>query len=331
MTENNGALTIAKKSDLALTEVPRTMIEQAVAELRYIIPAAAKMPPQVLWLLAQTGLAYDLDPANKELYLLVGKDDRPLGVMVGIAGWRRKAQEQSPFMTEFQDLDDGEKADIRYKPGDVAKKCFLWRLDIIQVMGQKTVPFVGYGIVRADEQFGQGGRDMWNRLSRAKKRAEMDALRQAYALRMPKEPRRNPDVQIIGVGEPDDGPEAEAAPPAIAAISENDGEWEGAEVVDAPPATPEPETTAAQQAAAAGVAVPHWADDAARRAKFWAFCNDHDVTQDEARAQLGRAIGKNITSIKEYTGSYDQAMVEVREFANRKADTQAEAEQSSLL
>lgn len=305
---------------LALTDVPRERIEQAIAELKFIIPGAANMAVPALWVLAQTGLAYDLDPAAREIFLIVA-NEKPLGVMVGIAGWRRKAQEQSPFMTDFQELDQAEKRDIQYKEGDVARKCLLWRVDIVKVMGAKSVPFVGYGVVRAGENF--GNRDMWNRLSRAKKRAEMDAIKQAFSLRMPKEPRHRPDVQIIGVGEPED--EGETA--AIATISETDGEWSAAEVVedtpaDEPQAQPE---TPQQQAQAAGISVPHWTSDQSKLNKFWASCKEMDVTPKEAHEKLG------VNSIKDTPLTFDQAMVEIRAYANEKADRRSAAEEQGPL
>ena len=69
-----------------------------------------------------------------------------------------------------------------------------------------------------------------------------------------------------------------------------------------------------------GHAPTHWIEDKTQRARFWATVKEMGVTEEEARAALG------VTSLKEYGGTFDDAMAEINTFANQKADAQAAKE-----
>ena len=150
-----------------------------------------------------------LNPFNQEIYMT------NRGVMIGVAGVRRKASEQliyesgetsnhfypdfRPALADEGDFDpDKDVAYICTITDDVSTK--KWRVSLhefIKVLKDagmdgsqafcKAVDVVGrkpswsaVGVVRASESFGANGKDAWDRHERAKKRAEKWALRKRF-------------------------------------------------------------------------------------------------------------------------------------------------------
>jgi hypothetical protein len=162
--------------------------------------------------LAQYAVSNDLNPFSGEAYYIPGVGPTP-----GVAGWRKKAQEQ----LEFEAHEAGEKGahfwieevpldpqdGIKLNPGDQAAKVILrdwitntrWRHAYFEAMrelkemgdpspAQSARAFVGpepvwtgIGVIAASERFaGDGKPETMNRHERALKRAEKLAIRKRF-------------------------------------------------------------------------------------------------------------------------------------------------------
>jgi hypothetical protein len=171
-----------------------------------------KLHDSEVFALAQYAAATGLDPFAGECWIIPGK-----GVCPGIAGWRKKAQDQldyeareahqlgSHFWVTYEDAENGSCIFDAAK-GDIAYVAVLrdsvsqtrWRQSIIAAssdfvkMGAKFTEsielakslvgaepvWIGYGVVFGSETF--GGTEKFDRKERAKKRAEKVALRKRF-------------------------------------------------------------------------------------------------------------------------------------------------------
>ena len=203
-------------SELAVKGTEQISHTQLVARefaqrLKYMLVNGQKLADHDVFSLAQYASATGLDPFAGECWIIPGK-----GVCPGIAGWRKKAQEQleyeakdakedgAHFWVEFSEATPN---DCVFDPTkDIAFTAILrdsitqhrWRLSIIEasndfmkmgakfdeaikqakeIVGKEPV-WIGHGVVFSGENF--GGLDKFDRKERAQKRAEKLALRKRF-------------------------------------------------------------------------------------------------------------------------------------------------------
>lgn len=188
-----------------------TMIDpqQLAQRLKLMIANGKAMSDPEAMALAQYSIATDLNPFTGECYYMTGVGPGP-----GIAGWRKKAEEQleyeahraaepiARFWCDYEEPVNGETGNLN--PGDVAVKAVLhdtltknaWEKrtlshyielvkndikenawDIAKELAGPEPVWTAIGIVRAGENFGG---DKMNRYERTCKRAEKAAIRKRF-------------------------------------------------------------------------------------------------------------------------------------------------------
>jgi hypothetical protein len=172
-----------------------------------MMPGAQEAPADVVWAAAQLAVAHRLNPFNGEMYILkLGRkevttpggtewvdDYRPY---VGVKGLRRKARERSNFMTEFREMEPDEVKLARgkaYDPEDVGVECRMYRLDAAyqaKMAGLEYLPTQASGYWRRKANYNRKKNEWmpdsipatWTAVMVAKKRAEVNALKEAFDL-----------------------------------------------------------------------------------------------------------------------------------------------------
>lgn len=160
--------------------------------IKNCIPNGGALDDSEAIALARISMVTDLSPFTGEVWYIPKK-----GPHIGIRGLRRKAKEQSLYSKNFRPMTPEEigEHDVRTDVGDVGYICELWRHDLtkdaaqINQMSAEVVipikPIVGIGIWRKaykeiaqykNDSIPHGKSPAWV----ARKRAEADALSQAY-------------------------------------------------------------------------------------------------------------------------------------------------------
>lgn len=226
----------------------RDEVRELTERLKIVLPGGGvNLNRNQIIALAQASVAHGLDPMNGELYILVDRDGKSHGLMIGIKGLRKKAREQitangrtGNFWCDFPEITDLEQR-ARYGVGekDLAFECRLYDSDNIRTYVEATerllkagIPWeavermvgsrpytTGIGILKAADK------TKMERVQCAMKRAESDALKRRF------------DVPL-GMAVADDD-EPQFSGPWI------EGRSESADSTEAPPETPA-ETTAEQ-------------------------------------------------------------------------------------
>ena len=181
-------------------------IAALVARMRYMMPGASSAPDVVIWRAAQLCAIHNLDPfVTGDIYIWSpygedARDPKDWIVYVGIAAWRRKAQSQAKYTTQHRIMDTGELLALRgdlYHPADVGVELSLWRLDVAREAAALNIPYtpvVTVGVWRVNAFKKKNGTYTEDTLAstetreeKARKRAEIKALRIAFTLDMPTE------------------------------------------------------------------------------------------------------------------------------------------------
>lgn len=207
----------------AITPAPATALAEHETEyakrykemarrIKYMIVNGNKLQDQEVYALATYATTNDLNPFAGECYYLPGA-----GPVPGIAGWRKKAQEQLDFEAARQntqahfwiEVREATQDEAPHKDGDIAVHVTLhdwlsnrrWRTSLFETLRElKDLGFphsdalrtakdmvgpepvwTGIGTVYAAEKFGKDGQpEKWSRRERAEKRAEKVALRKRF-------------------------------------------------------------------------------------------------------------------------------------------------------
>lgn len=209
MTVQLDAATIEAQSRATNTQPPALYnhderIASLVRRMRYMMTGAASAPDPIVWRAAQLCAIHNLDPfGTGDIYIWspYGEDcpdPKKWIVHVGIAAWRRKAQDQAKYSLKPRPMTAQEVAAIRsdlYHPDDVGVEMTLWRLDVAAEchwLGIPYEPIVTQGIWRVNAYKDGKGAYKPDQLAntetkeeKARKRAEMKGLRIAFHLDMP--------------------------------------------------------------------------------------------------------------------------------------------------
>jgi len=207
MTEQTAITTTQKVQVLSINDIARDLAQR----LKFMIQNGRNLADNEVYALAQYCAANDLNPFAGEAYYLPN-----IGPCPGIAGWRKKAQEQlnweaaqqkelgAHFWVEFRDAYP-EEAGHDPEKGDIGIVVILhdwlsnkrWRrayfetfrelkdlgypINEAEQIAEKMVGpepvWQGIGVVFSEEKFGG---DKFNRHERAQKRAEKVALRKRF-------------------------------------------------------------------------------------------------------------------------------------------------------
>lgn len=187
----------------------RAEIRELVQRLKIMAPGGMDLTDNEALALAQYSFSMGLNPLVGECWFIKDKNGRPLGMMPGIKGYRRKAQEQSAakgsdYWLEFEEITSPEERALMHIPeGALAVKSRLYELhktqayaasakqlaeagapwkEIRGIIGDK--PYVeGISFIKDSEMKSlEKGRLQMPHIQRARKRSEAHALKQAFHL-----------------------------------------------------------------------------------------------------------------------------------------------------
>lgn len=187
----------------------RDEVRELVQRLKIMAPGGMNLTDNEALALAQYSISMSLNPLVGECWFIKDKNGKALGMMPGVAGYRRKAQEQSKdkgadYWLEFDEITNpDERARLVIPEGALAMKCRLYEThktkayadsveklsksgapwsDIKGVLGTK--PYVeGISFIKPEEMKQlERGRLQMPHVQRARKRAETHALKQAFHL-----------------------------------------------------------------------------------------------------------------------------------------------------
>lgn len=186
----------------------RAEIRELVQRLKLMAPGGMKLTHNEALALAQYAYSMGLNPLRGEVWFLKNeKTGEQLGMMVGIAGYRRKAQEQSKekgsdYWPEFEQITDpDERRALLIPDGALAYRCKLYETHKVRAYGDTverlskakapwsdiraivgTKPYIeGIGFVKKEEmQKLEKGRLQMPHAQRAMKRAEAHAIKQGF-------------------------------------------------------------------------------------------------------------------------------------------------------
>lgn len=182
-------------------------IASLVRRMRYMMPGGATAPDVVIWRAAQLCALHNLDPfGTGDIYIWspYGEnttDPKKWIIHVGIAAWRRKAQDQAKYNLKPRPMPPEEVQHYRgdlYHPDDCGCEMTLWRLDVAEKclkLGIPYAPIVTQGFWRVNaykiEKTGAYSPDSLanteTKADKARKRAEARALKIAFSLSLPTE------------------------------------------------------------------------------------------------------------------------------------------------
>lgn len=187
----------------------RDEIRELVQRLKIMAPGGMQLLDNEALALAQYAYSMGLNPLVGECWFIKASDGRALGMVPGIKGYRRKAQEQanakgSDYWLEFDEIvNPEERARLHIPDGALAVKARLYEMhktqayansakqladagapwkEIRDIIGDK--PYVeGISFIKANEmkQLEKGKLQMPH-IQRSRKRAEAHALKQAFHL-----------------------------------------------------------------------------------------------------------------------------------------------------
>lgn len=171
-------------------EAENELVRLFAGQIKACIPNGKDLTDSEAIGLARISMATDLSPFTGEIWYIPKK-----GPHIGIRGLRRKAKEQALYSKDFRAMRDEEIEEHDVRACDVGYICELFRHDLTkeaaqinQLAGQPVIPIkpiIGVGIWRlAYKEIAQYKDDSVPHTKSpawvARKRAEADALSQAY-------------------------------------------------------------------------------------------------------------------------------------------------------
>jgi hypothetical protein len=163
------------------------------------------VPDDVVWAAAQLAVAHHLNPFNGEIMIMDmgavevdGQWIRQYRPHVGIKGLRVMARRQANYMTRFDVMSPDEVQQQRrgdYDPDDIGVRCTLWRLDVARECQQIGIPYqpvVAMGFYRRRAKWSKKKTEWmadnipntWTAQQVAEKRAEANAIKQAFDMQI---------------------------------------------------------------------------------------------------------------------------------------------------
>lgn len=210
----------------------RDVIKELGERVKRFLPNGSQMSQEEALSFAQTALALDLNPFAGEVWYIPR-----VGIVTGIAGYRKMARAQGKFIAETRPMSPEERDKHNLADGDLGGICELYRPDqmlaavkVNNEAGKIVIPVrpvIGIGIWRIKELATKSGRKKIAPTGRswqwiAEKRAEGDALRKAFGLTLPLADNGSPTggVHIIE-GEAIDEPAVQLSDWAVQALKDD--------------------------------------------------------------------------------------------------------------
>ncbi len=186
MTEDT-RMTVARTSALDVYGAGDD-IKTLADRIKLCLPGGDKLQRHEALALAQLSIAYQLNPFNGEVWFIPGK-----GTQVGIKGLRKTGHRQAAYWTEFLLLTQEERAQNGVPDKAIAYKCLLYRTDLIRESAAACKAFRDAGMTDAVDRYAYrpatgigywtvGETTKMKGDQAARKRAEADALKQAFDL-----------------------------------------------------------------------------------------------------------------------------------------------------
>lgn len=162
----------------------RADVQELAGRITRMLPAVKELGEAGALALAQVSIAMGLNPFIGELWA-IPKKGGGFSLMTGIKGLRRAARQQSAaddgmYTISLRQVTPDEAEGLRVNPGDILRACDLYHdgrmaRRFYEFTGE--IPkFTGIGVYR------QGEATKMNPIQVARKRAEADALKQAFDL-----------------------------------------------------------------------------------------------------------------------------------------------------
>ena len=187
----------------------RAEVRELVQRLKIMAPGGMSLKDNEALALAQYSFSMGLNPLVGECWFIKDKNGNPLGMMPGIKGYRRKAQEQasekgSDYWLEYEEITSPEERALMQIPeGALAVKCRIYEIhktqayahsakqladagtpwkEIRGIIGDKPY-FEGISFIKKAEMASlERGKLQMPHIQRARKRSEAHALKQAFHL-----------------------------------------------------------------------------------------------------------------------------------------------------
>jgi hypothetical protein len=265
MSEESRALTTGQAAGPVALMQQANEMAQAMVEF---LPGAKDVPEATRKAMAMLAIRQGLDPFLGEVYAVPQrkKNDRTgawetVGYSLGVGrgGWLRNAERSGLYRGHgFRELTPTEAKYLRVGDADIGIACWVRKVPNANDGGHRGYDVEGFGVVKADDK------SKMEPYKLARKRAFVDALRNAFPMQVPTVGGQQMDVRIIdedtgeilGNGhepgvqtlppEPPSSIEADMAefseetPKAPAAKPVDDLPWDDAEVTPVPAPAPKP-------------------------------------------------------------------------------------------
>ena len=180
----------------------REDIKELEVRIEKFLPGTRELPEAGRLALAQVAISMGLNPFLGEIWAIPQKrNGKVIGwdLMTGIKGLRRAARNQGHYTISFRNLTSEDRNEWGIKDSDIATICRLYRVSAADreiFLATKQWPWIeGVGIWR------QGEKTKMQPIAAARKRAEADALKQAFDLPLSMTPENGRQEDFAPPGE----------------------------------------------------------------------------------------------------------------------------------
>ena len=309
---------IVTQDEIALDSYgAREDVREMTTRLTAMLPSVKELGRSGAMALAQASLAMGLNPFIGEVWAIPQRGGT-FAIMVGIKGLCRKAHQQAAadggmYSVHIRTVDADEIEGLQINKGDIVRACDLFvsgtRATAHHALTGQVPRFTGIGVYR------NGEKTQMNPLQVARKRAEAEAIKQAFDVPLSFVYGGGPDTAEIEI---DALPEryTEHGDSLINGDAKEATEALFGEYIDAPVIVePEPEGVESN-----GV---HWIDKVTQdgtpiRTRFWAWAkNDLGLTE----AQVYEAL--DVASIHDYEGSMAEAKSDIYQYIEHQIEVES--------
>jgi hypothetical protein len=303
-------------------------VAQLQKRIMIMLPQVARIGTAAAYGLAQVSLAMGLNPFIGEIWAIPSQGG--YAIQGGIKGIRRSAHKAAQddggmYITEFRRPTDLEVEGLIINPGDIVRACDVFvsgrRAEAFRALTGKVPKFTGIGIYRKGES------TRMNPLQCVRKRAEADALKQAFDLPLMYGGDKPEEVDFVEAGvydrdyDWDKNRDPDVTAPTAAAelfgdyVSDGDQPLEAEIVEDDVP----PEIEAEQPPA------PNWVNDPDITKRFYIWFDKQKWLDGTpiTKGDLYKLLGVS-SSLKEYAGGTvgDVKQIVKDAIAAKKAETE---------
>ena len=197
MTEDTRALITASNGGSTALVAEATAMAQAMAEF---LPGGAAVPEATRKAMALLAVHHGLDPFLGEVYAIPQRRQNDRGqwettgytLGIGRGGWLRNAERSGLYRGHcFRSLNADETKGLKVGPNDLGTCCIVYKVTDRTHGQSRAYQVEGFGVVKSDEK------SKMDHFKLARKRAFVDALRNAFPMQVPTMNGQQMDVRII--------------------------------------------------------------------------------------------------------------------------------------